>query len=422
MHVFKGNGARVAQIFASAFVCCVATAQPTGATSKPANMPDETVRRIETRVAGSDAYRPLGGNPPTCSAADVQQALSAAPDGATVTIPAGTCDWGSQTVSRAAGISVRGAGRDLTKIRRTGAPAGDGGYALIFDCTNGKPVELSGIAFEGMDTDSVEDNGVKLGHSCRDFKVHDTRFTLFSNAGLEVRGGNSRGVVYSSEFIDNFRPGLGYGVVVYGDDEWPGTIALGTAEAVFIEDNFFSGNRHDVTSNYGSRDVIRHNTLVTNELSGDTGMIDAHGRQEPLRRGSRSWEIYENVLQVQDTTYTDGISIRGGDGVIFNNTIDGEVAYDAQIVIEQGCPATGGGPGPAGPYPAPDQTMGAWIWNNVRGGSSAQFIRISDGNSFDCTYYLQEGRNYFQYAKAGYVPYVYPHPLRSDSIFHNGFE
>ena len=51
-------------------------------------------------------------------------------------------------------------------------------------------------------------------------------------------------------------------------------------------------------------------------------------------------------------------------------------------------------------------------------------IRTSDGNSFDCGYYLQEGRDYFQFAKPGYVPYAYPHPLRADAdtIFEDSFE
>ncbi len=363
----------------------------------------------------------------SCSASAVQQALDAASDGDTVLVPAGTCDWGSTTVSRDAGIHLRGAGRDQTLIRRSGAD--DGSHALQFDCSNGQPVEVSDIAFEGRQNASIFDNGLHLANGCRDFRIHDTRFTHFNGSGIEVRGSDARGVIYDSEFIDNWTgdSGEGYGVVVYGSSDWP-DLDLGGPQAVFIEDNYFRSNRHSVASNYGSRYVVRHNTFVTTNQSRNTSMIDAHGRQSGSDRGSRSWEIYQNHLIFDDDGFqADGISIRGGDGVIFGNLIDhthqGLIAYTAQFVIEAGCPAAGG-QGSAGAYPVADQTRQAWVWDNTRTDTEGQFIRVSSPNSFDCSYYLKEGRDYFQTMKPGYSQYIYPHPLRGsdDTIFHNGFE
>ena len=363
----------------------------------------------------------------SCEIADVQAAIDDAGAGDVVQIPAGTCDWGGATATSVAGIRLRGAGMGQTTIRRSSAASGS--YALEIDCDNGLRAELSDIAFEGLDDDDVLDNGVLLDNGCRDFKVHDARFAKFSMAGLEIDGSRSRGVVSASEFGDNLREGWGYGIVVYGDYDWP-TLDLGGPEAVFVEDNYFSTNRHSIASNYGSRYVLRHNTLVTTNASRNTSMVDAHGRQDGSARGSRGWEIYDNHLLFDDDGYqADGISIRGGDGVIFNNTLthshQGRIAYVAQFVIEDnGCADTEPVQGPAGPYPVPDQTRAAWVWNNTWDGDAEDRIRTSDGNSFDCGYYLQEGRDYFQFAKPGYVPYAYPHPLRADAdtIFEDSFE
>ncbi len=355
----------------------------------------------------------------SCEAVDVQAALDNAADGTTLLIPAGSCDWHAQSVSRSAGVRIIGAGRDATHIKRSNAPTGDPAYALVIDCSNGLTTELAGITFEGKGVSSAEDNGVSLYGGCLDFRVHDMRFIHFGDGALEVRG-VSRGVIYDSEFNENFNPGLGYGVVVYGADTWP-ALDLGSANAVFIEDNSFHGNRHDIASNYGANYVARHNLIVTTTTTREWAMIDAHGRQDHNRRGTRSWEIYQNQLDVEGTTYTDGIGIRGGDGVIWGNTISGDIAYTAQFVIEDGCPTNDPVQGDAGPYPVPDQTMLAWIWGNIWGDNTQQFIRTAAQDSFNCNYYFQEGRNYFQYAKPGYTPYPYPHPLR-DFVFRNGFE
>ena len=383
----------------------------------------------------------------SCEASVVQQALDDALDGAIVDIPAGTCDWGSASVSLSADKSVwlRGAGIGQTVIERSGGP-GDT-FALTFDCADVRQVELSGFTFQGRHS-SVADSGVQLDNSCRDFKIHDMRFVGFTSSGLEVRdshGGSSpysRGVIYDSRFEQHFNPaspsdGEGYGVVVYGShNALP--LELGTAEAVFIEDNHFEANRHSIASNYGSRYVARHNTVVTTDITRNTGLIDAHGRQDGSDRGSRSWEIYSNHISFHgDDYWADGIAIRGGGGVIFDNTIDYEgatekgIAYSVQFVIEeQACPDYAEPPQgtPGVSYPVADQVHDAWVWNNVhhrpdQPGNTAQFIRVTNDSSWDCRFYIQEGRDYFQFAKPNYQPFTYPHPLRGDAdvIFANGF-
>lgn len=387
----------------------------------------------------------------SCQAAAVQQALDSAPDNSIVDVPAGICDWGNTTVSYSQNKSVwlRGAGIGTTIIRRTSA--GNDSYALRFDCDQVKQIELSGFTFQGRHS-SVTDGGLYLGNSCRDFKIHHMRFDGFTMSGIEIRDKSnsnppySRGVIYQSQFENHFNPsspssGEGYPVVVYGSHRAL-PLELGTAEAVFIEDNFFKANRHSIASNYGSRYVVRHNDLITTDVTRNTSMIDAHGRQSNSDRGSRSWEIYQNHLTFEGNAYwADGIAMRGGDGVIWGNLIDFDgsteigIAYTAQLVIENSdCPAY---PGDGLPpvqtpglnHPVPDQTTDAWIWGNThlwadQNANGYDEIRVTNRADWDCRYYLQEGRDYHLSPKPGYVPYPYPHPLRGepDLIFDDGFE
>lgn len=186
---------------------------------------------------------------------------------------------------------------------------------------------------------------------------------------------------------------LGYGVVIYGDGTWP-ALELGTQNAVFIENNYIYGNRHHVASNNSSCYVSRYNTVIANDLTKDYATADAHGLSSSPR-GSRSWKIYNNNFSAKllsGRVYA-AIGIRGGDGVIFNNTISSDITRPVVLEVEDSS---------CGTYPAKDQTRQAWIRNNNAGTISS-----------DCSSSIQLGRDYFTIAKAGYTPYAYPHPLRT---------
>lgn len=344
----------------------------------------------------------------SCQYAHVSDVVhnSSVPSGSTVVIPAGTdCDWPTTLVIEKS-IWLRGAGKNQTIITR--GNANDNDYILEFDCSSNISVELSDLAFVGLNNDDVLDNGVILSNGCQDFEVHDTRFTLFSEAGLEMRGDGSRGVVYESEFVDNYRAGYGYGVVVYGGTyETP--LSLGSENAVFIEDSYFRNNRHSVASNYGSRYVLRYSTIVTTNNSRATSPVDAHGQQSGGSEGSHTWEIYNNhIIYAEDGYQSNGIGIRGGDGVVFNNIIEGKVRSVLRLTIEGGCPSD------PSAYPVDGQTLNAWIWGNRRINNPP----IDQGISYEnvrvvCPEFFREGEEYFLSRKVGYTAYTYPHPLRT---------
>ena len=334
-----------------------------------------------------------------CGFSAVRDAVQDAIDsGATsvVNIPAGTCDWASNMLTLPGGISLKGAGKTATVIRSS---SGAYDWLVIIDCANGKTARVSDMTLMGKGNSAYWDGGLFLRGGCRDFMVFNSKFRDFVGQGIFVQG-NSRGVIYQSEFLNNYRAGqtggtTGYGVVVYGDGTWP-PLELGTANAVFVENNSFSGNRHHIASNYGSRYVFRYNTVNREDALRNYAMIDAHGvGSSPV--GSRSWEVYHNTIT---TKLTPGLlartvaGIEGGDGVIFNNTVTNPSTVAAMTELWP--------PQEAPKYPAKGQVRSGYFWNN-----SPNTLR----NDAPSNYVL--GRDYFLNARPGYTPYTYPHPLRS---------
>lgn len=371
--------------------------------------------------ASADVSADAGSSPPvvarSCSAADVQAALDAAPDGGTVLIPAGNCDWTDARVTRSANVTVRGAGMGATTLRRTAAVTSASRFAHLmrFDCGDGARVEISDLTLVGNDLLQSEaarlvdeDVGIELAGSCRDFRVHHVRLERFSHAGLLLRGQRQRGVIYQSEFASNFKcqpvpeSCLGYGVAVLGAGAEVPPLELGSAEAVFLEDNVFTDNRHAVASNYGSRYVLRHNTLVHSLRARNFGIVDAHGHQPDTAQGSRSWEVYENSFEGAadlGSNSATGVALRGGDGVVWNNRFVTNYPWTVRLTEENDC---------ADPYPVAGQPREVHVWGNTRLGAAFSVLPVAD----ECAMHIVPGRNLFASPRPGYAPYAYPHPLR----------
>jgi hypothetical protein len=200
-------------------------------------------------------------------------------------------------------------------------------------------------------------------------------------------------------FVDN----CNYGVVVYGPGEsaWIGSLQLGTAEAVFVEDNYFVQREvpdkrrvHHIASNNGSHYVFRHNRIEDGNLGSQA--IDAHG-YDHWPRGSRCYEIYANTVTAEHRWV--GINIRGGDGVIFANQFKGDFVSPIFLQNYQCRDQT---PPPA--YPAKDQITDLYIWDNTYNGASFEVFVLDSG-------WIKPGRDFYLKARPGYQPYRYPHPL-----------
>jgi hypothetical protein len=333
-----------------------------------------------------------------CSINAVQKAVNSVVPGTTISIPAGDCNWGTQQLNIPGGIFLQGAGQDATTIRRVGVVS-ESTYLIAYDCSNGGQAKMAGMTLVGNGNGGITDKGLGLLNGCKDFKISENKFTKFIFSAIYVGDApNQSGVIFNNKFIDNFSAdlmNLGYGISVYGGGAWP-ALDLGSKNAVFIEDNYFSGNRHNVASNNGSVYVFRYNTVIGQEPAKDFAMTDAHGVSSSPR-GSRSFEIYNNQYStnISNGSQRTAVGIRGGDGVIFNNTIANTISHAVELDTEGfSC----------GAYPGNDQIRSLYIWNNsdTAGGSLNN----------NCPASIALNRDYFLSEKPGYSPYTYPHPLR----------
>jgi hypothetical protein len=358
--------------------------------------PDDRPRHLQARLAA------MLKDPAVCppgTSADVQALLNAAgPDGV-VHLPAG-CYEITDTIGISGGKRVFGAGMDRTILYRDPQRSRHQDKPIFWVFGRGESeTQVSGIAFLGVrDThDSGEDYGIVLSNS-RSFRVDHCYFEGFGFAGVRTEG-TSRGVIDHSIFVGNFKRGidnLGYGVAVYGANQWDDDPGAGTAEAVFVEDCDFVGNRHAIASNAGAHYVFRFNWVRRNV---EACSMDAHGLGFGSSRGTRYVEVYGNV--VEDPVYKQcGVGIRGGDGVIFDNALRG-FRKPILLILEWGTPER-----LKSSYPASDQVRDLWIWDNeIQGGSSApQIDQEAKG-------FIKQDRDYFTLPKPGYKPYAYPHPL-----------
>jgi hypothetical protein len=186
---------------------------------------------------------------------------------------------------------------------------------------------------------------------------------------------------------------------VYGDSTWP-ALSLGTENAVYVEDNVMSGQRHHIASNNSSRYVFRYNKVNATDASKDFAMTDAHGKNS-WPTGSRSYEIYNNTYTATLTSgkVNSAITIRGGDGVIFNNTVASNIQRPVALQIENSPTVS------CGTANIPGKITDLWIWNNA-----------PSSVTNDCTASIRLNIDYRIASKidaGSYRPFTYPHPLRS---------
>ena len=340
-----------------------------------------------TLTANADVVNAASGSP-----AALRAAVDAANVGDTVQIPAGTFAFaGTVTIDKS--ITLQGAGQTETvligeNLNNDGILRVTADNVTILDMTlRGRPqgsgrIQDVGISFRGLD-----------------FVAQRVTLQDFGAVGISASGADVRGVISHCRFIDIYRPeigNLGYGVYVSGRGglNWERPFVLGSQEFVFIEDSYFSGNRHDVASSQGSRYVYRYNESVNHPLGGQH--VDAHGAEYGAEYSSRGFEIYNNVFAGDSRA---GILIRGGDGVVFGNRFG--PTFNRPIGLTNRTDGSG-----TCEYPNAGQTTDFYVWDNTRDGET---VTLNIWGQSRCLF--QEGRDYHQQMPTGYVPYPYPHPL-----------
>lgn len=342
---------------------------------------------------------------PTGSTQDVQQIVDTASSNGVALLPEG-CYRITSTVNIPPCTHLIGAGVDRTILYRDP----DERYSQSILRLSGRSdascvTQVSGLALIGVrDTNYTNEDYGLIISNVQDFRLDHCYFEGFGFAGVRVEGA-SNGVVDHAIFVDNFKQGinnLGYGVAVYGEGHWVVEHQPGGSQATFVEDSLFVGNRHAIAANAGAYYVFRNNQVLHSVVA---CAIDAHGMGYGSAHGTRYVEIYHNVIE--DPTYDwCGIGIRGGAGVIFENTIR-DYENPILLILEWGTPDM-----LKAEYPAFEQVQELYIWDNqITGGPSEPQVDETGAG------FIEAGRDFFTEPLPGYVPYVYPHPLASGGPF-----
>lgn len=374
------------------------------------------------------------------SASDIQAAVDwVAGHGGTgnVYIPEGTFnfvevgeDW--QTVYVPAGVNIFGATTDkyangsvvswnTILVMVNDVPGSDSvGIPTWFEFYGtgdvNEPSRFSDIMLQGYRANHPSSTGMHnsiVVNGVVDFRI-DHCYFLDCTAGIYLfaasKNGICRGVIDHNRLVNTVGdPGYGvyadrtidYGIMPYrtaDSDYWDSNIlnVLGryTDYSVYIEDNYFSRWRHDVSSINGMHFVFRYNVVEDDYAQ---GTVDGHGTYTNV--GTRAMEFYGNQFLDPNYIYEtqpNVVNWRGGGGVFFNNTIRD---YYFTVYFRNEGSVTKCYPG--------SSDCPIYFWGNTY---------LHGGTHYDQPQLFQSGdtpgSNVYQgVAMPNYTPYAYPHPL-----------
>jgi len=254
---------------------------------------------------------------------NVEQAIAAASINDTITVPAGNCNWtNSVSIPSDKKITLQGAGIGNTVISL-------GAITAVNISTSGSRV--TGFEFNFSDSSgigvSASGTGWRIDHCEVDFRTAGGKGTGIeaTNRNLYYPTWELSGLVDNCVFYDARNLASGSAVSGVSDPTkswaiWSAPTDIGGVSAVYFEDNTFFmeqfGNLMD--GNYGGVYVYRFNTVSKGAYSGS--VVEAHSLQCTCR-GFKKWEIYGNTIYGEDCWTP--FFLRGGTGVIFNNTVTG---------------------------------------------------------------------------------------------------
>lgn len=332
--------------------------------------------------SSGNAFAACSGSSPNLIAAsaargDVADCITAATDGDTITIPAGSASWTSG-LAMTKFIRLVGAGAGNTVITSNWTPGEKitaAAYIVSWTPTNPSlnlPFGVSGITFD-------------LASKTCGFKVSNTSSTpitklrvdnnIFSNT-LYVSGGQRTyfivGNVYGSIDSNTFDAGG----AVYGlNNNWETmTFSYGRGDQLFIEDNTFNTTVDGNTGGgVGGRYCARYNTINRNSGSQALQAFEYHGNQGPgSNNAGMGMELYGNKLINTSGTYLTMqlFDHRGGMAVAHHNYVDtGGQSSNTNAGIREEFVDNTNSP-PTGPEGQPQHVYSSYFWLNQKNGTN----------------------------------------------------
>lgn len=364
-------------------------------------------------------------NAASCSRADVESAMNTAANGDTVQIPAGDCtgaskwdatiDWNrSAKGDKALIINGAGIGQTLIESMSTTCAYNTAPFRIYGSFT--QPWQFSGIEWTGC---SVWFQGGQVD----DIRIYDNKFNDIGGHTLSFGPSDAPtllqyvGVVDHNVFYNGNGTTSAVIAIYWSNQAWDRDQTLGTSDALVFENNTFLFNNCSTTdqpaeiiaANAGARYVFRHNYVSAcynaSPVRQMGTILDAHGKcQNPttVGTGAVSVEIYKNRLHSQQSFRS--IHIRGGKGVVYDNTLIGSFTTPLELTDYAYCsnPVCDAGE-LCGAYPCAHQVNNFYLWSNTGISSATVAACAAD--------VIQVNRDFFETFQQGYTAYTYPHPL-----------
>ena len=327
---------------------------------------------------------------------DIQNLINQASSGDSVLIPVGIYKYTEPINVTTSNLLIQGAGVDYNNPTAGTYIYSDlSGWsetAKIMEIT-GYDVRVTGIALRGHPLPPVGElnggtttdwcsTGIRI-NAANNVRIDHCYLTSFGFNGIYALYGSNNSLIDHNWFVNNFLVGLGYGVAV---QEYTHEAAQGK---IFIEDNYFENNRHDVTGCYNGRYVARHNYSYNNAKTSQApscNNFDAHGPKSGYP-GTYGVEVYDNY--VEHEVKADGACLMRGvvtDGIIYDNTFKTLLYGTVFSMAEGGSPT--------------DDKY--YIWDNT-------YIDVNQEIKIDAGDW-----DIIHHAPSNYNPDPYPHILNDD--------
>ncbi|MFA5962122.1 MAG: hypothetical protein WC848_05560 [Parcubacteria group bacterium] len=341
-----------------------------------------------------------------CSLENAQSAYDAASSGDTIVFPAFTvCTWSSAfTVSKALTISGNN-----TNLISDGAMSN--GFFNITGFTASSLVRVSGFTFQMMDwtpATAVYVHDMQGGVDGGNIRIDNNTF-YYGNKAIVFD--HIKGLIDHNYFHNSIQ-----GVVISAgsrtnaDAAWV-SLAAGTVDAIFIEDNHFVSDanytlgytQEQIGTNNGGKLVVRYNEFdcdnVPDGLETCTPFM-AHGSADGgcggagyweasscQRRGQSVIEFYNNIEHGKRIDFM--FISRGSANLVYNNSISSIVSNNPRIYFSEEEYISDNWSIHRTAWPAEDQVHNTFVWDNIYAGHD-----FNDGlvgsigtypTNYDCT-------------------------------------
>jgi hypothetical protein len=177
--------------------------------------------------------------------------------------------------------------------------------------------------------------------------------------------------------------------------------AIPSCSLMYVEDCYFSYNRHSTDGLMGNWNVVRYNLFEHPYPSSGFGPVDNHGCGGGSWDSCRGEEVYNNTIVGAGVSLSNQlVEVRGGGGMVFNNTLKNS-AYAVELANEN--PNTTWG----NTYGILEKVKQLYIWGNTL--ANVPVLVLNDGAYVENTDYFLRTPTQAQDGFT-YTPYSYPNP------------